>query len=384
MDHPRPYVVLSVATSVDGHIDDTGPDRLVLSNEADFDRVDQVRAESDAILIGATTLRRDNPRLLVNSARRRDERAARGLPPYPLKVTVTRSGDLDRDLRFWHHGGDKLVYCPDPAVPKLRERLGDLADVAGLGPDLDFGVMLDDLGRRGIGRLMVEGGGTIHTQFLTAGLADEIHLAIAPFFLGDPDAPRFVNAGRFPYGPGNRMTLAEARTIGDIAFLRYLPEGRAVSLSPAPPSRSEDRRWLSLAIDLAEQCPPSDTAFSVGCVIVDADGSEISRGFSRERPHFHAEESALSKVAPDDERLPGATLYSSLEPCTRRSSRPRPCAELILDSPIRRVVVAWREPPVFVADAHGVQALEAAGITVVEIPELADAASRMNAHILGL
>jgi 5-amino-6-(5-phosphoribosylamino)uracil reductase len=83
--------------------------------------------------------------------------------------------------------------------------------------------MLDDLGARGIGRLMVEGGGTIHTQFLQAGAADEIHLAIAPFFLGDPDAPRFVNPGTFPDGPSRRMRLAEASTIGDIALLRYMP-----------------------------------------------------------------------------------------------------------------------------------------------------------------
>jgi riboflavin-specific deaminase-like protein len=219
----RPYVLLSVATSIDGYIDDTTPERLLLSNEADCDRVDQVRAESDAILIGATTLRRDNPRLLVNSTERRAEREARGLPPYPLKITVTASGDLDPDLKFWHHGGDKLVYSPDAAVPKLRERLGDLAEVVGLGSGLDFAAMLDDLGTRGIGRLMVEGGGTIHTQFLTAGLADEIHLAIAPFFVGDPDAPRFVNPGTFPNDPAHRMTLAEVQAIGDVAFLRYLP-----------------------------------------------------------------------------------------------------------------------------------------------------------------
>ncbi|GAB2698991.1 RibD family protein [Kitasatospora kifunensis] len=59
----RPFVLLSVATSVDGYIDDTSPQRLLLSNAEDFDRVDQVRAESDAILIGGNTLRRDNPRL---------------------------------------------------------------------------------------------------------------------------------------------------------------------------------------------------------------------------------------------------------------------------------------------------------------------------------
>src|SRR6266496_241764 len=175
----RPYVLLSCAMSVDGFIDDTTAERLLLSNDEDFDRVDQVRAESDAIMIGAVTLRRDNPRLLVKSPERRAEREARGLPPYPLKVTLTASGDLDPGLKFWHHGGDKLVYVPDSAAGKVRDRLGDLAKVASLGAELDFAALLDDLGERGIRRLMVEGGGSVHTQFLAAGLADEIQLAVA-------------------------------------------------------------------------------------------------------------------------------------------------------------------------------------------------------------
>jgi riboflavin-specific deaminase-like protein len=223
----RPYVLLSVAASVDGYIDDAGPTRLVLSNAADLDRVDQVRAESDAILVGATTLRSDDPRLIVRSAKRRAERTAAGRPPYPLKITMTTGGDLDAGLRFWHHGGDKLVYCPDPVVPKLRAGLGDLAEVAGLGAEIDVSAVLADLGRRGVARLMVEGGGTVHTQFLTAGLADELQLAVAPFFVGDPAAPRFVNAGTFIDDPAHRMTLAEVRAIGDMALLRYLPRTKA-------------------------------------------------------------------------------------------------------------------------------------------------------------
>ena len=223
----RPYVLLSCAMSVDGYIDDATSQRLLLSNDADFDRVDQVRAESDAILIGATTLRRDNPRLIVNSEERRKARQERGHPPYPLKITVTASGDLDEGYKFWHHGGDKLVYCPDSVVAKLRDRLGDLAEVVGLGETADFGRMLDDLGSRGIGRLMVEGGSAIHTQFLTAGLADEIQLAIAPFFVGDPAAPRFVEPGLFPSDAAHRMTLAEVRPLGDVALLRFLPHSSA-------------------------------------------------------------------------------------------------------------------------------------------------------------
>lgn len=147
-------------------------------------------------------------------------------------------------------------------------------------------------------------------------------------------------------------------------------------------SPHDDRRWLSLAIELSKRCPPSTTAFSVGAVIVDDHDVEISRGFSREKPSFHAEESALDKLNPGDDRLPAATLYSSLEPCTRRRSRPRTCTDLIISAGIRRVVIAWREPPIFVHDAHGIEALTAAGVEIVELPELADAAAVVNAALL--
>ncbi|MEU5192311.1 dihydrofolate reductase family protein [Streptomyces klenkii] len=221
---PRPHVLLSVATSVDGYIDDTSPVRLLLSNADDFDRVDQVRAESDAILIGAGTIRADNPRLLVNSDERRANRIARGLPEYPLKVTISGSGDLDPEAKFWHHGGEKVAYTTAAGVEKLRTRLDGLADVVSLGDDIDFGKLLDDLGERGIKRLMVEGGGSIHTAFLSQGLADEIHLAIAPLVVGDSEAPRFLHPAAYPGGSSHRMTLAEARTIGDVVLLRYLPK----------------------------------------------------------------------------------------------------------------------------------------------------------------
>jgi len=221
---PRPYVTLSVATSIDGHIDDTSPSRLLLSNADDFDRVDQVRADSDAILIGAGTMRADNPRLLVNSEVRRAAREAAGKPAYPLKVTVTKTGDLERELKFWHHGGDKVAYTTDAAEDKLRKRLKGLADVVSTGEELDFGALLDDLGERGFQRLMVEGGGHVHTAFLSHDLVDEIHLAVAPLVVGQADAPRFLHSADYPWASTRRMTLAEARPIGDVVFMRYLPK----------------------------------------------------------------------------------------------------------------------------------------------------------------
>ena len=89
--------------SIDGYLDSATVNRLPISNAADFDRVDAVRATCDAILVGAATVRNDNPRLLVRSPARREERLARGLLPSPIKVTVTARAELTRDrlLRHW-------------------------------------------------------------------------------------------------------------------------------------------------------------------------------------------------------------------------------------------------------------------------------------------
>ncbi len=219
----RPYILLSAATSVDGYLDDTANQRLIISNKADLDRVDEVRASVDAILVGANTIRRDNPRLLVRSIARRTDRITRGLPENPIKITLTSRGDLDPTASFFTTGpAEKIVYVTTPAVNKTREHLTDVASVVDTGNPLDLHTLLADLAARGVRRLMVEGGGTIHTQFLTAGLANEIHLVIAPFFIGDPAAPRFAGTGTFPHHPGHRMTLAEARQLDDVVFLRYL------------------------------------------------------------------------------------------------------------------------------------------------------------------
>ena len=220
----RPYVLLSVAASLDGCIDDTSETRLLLSNDADFDRVDQVRASVDAILVGANTIRRDNPRLLVRSTERQRDRVRRGLAAHPVKVTLTTSGNLDPAARFFTTGhGYKLVYAPNSSVDNVRQHLRDAATVVSAGDPLDLHAVLDDLADRKIERLLVEGGATIYPQFLTAGLADEIHLVFAPYFVGDPNAPHFVHPGWFPQNSHNPMMLAEARLIGEVVLLRYFP-----------------------------------------------------------------------------------------------------------------------------------------------------------------
>ncbi|MEU4693049.1 dihydrofolate reductase family protein [Actinoplanes sp. NPDC023714] len=226
----RPYVLLSCGMSIDGYLDDASGERLLLSNDADFDRVDEVRAGCDAILVGASTIRSDNPRLLVRSAERRAARMARGEHPDPVKVTVTSTCHLDPQASFFTTGESaKLVYCATPALEKAHELLGPVATVVDGGDPVGAARITDDLATRGIRRLMVEGGGRMHTQFLTAGLADELQLVIAPLFVGDSRAPKFVHDGVFPWGPSNRAGLAEVRQIGDVVLLRYALSTRFTS-----------------------------------------------------------------------------------------------------------------------------------------------------------
>jgi 5-amino-6-(5-phosphoribosylamino)uracil reductase len=222
----RPYTLLSCSMSMDGYLDGASG-RLQLSNAADFDRVDAERATCDAILVGAATIRNDDPRLLVRSAERRAERVARGRPPSPTKVTVTSAGNLDPGAAFFVCGGteggasEKLVYCRSDSVASATARLGAVATVVDAGQPVTMQRVCEDLHDRGVRRLMVEGGGSVLTQVLADDLADELQLVVAPFFVGDSRARRFVGDGGFPWSASHRATLFEVRHIGDVALLRY-------------------------------------------------------------------------------------------------------------------------------------------------------------------
>jgi 5-amino-6-(5-phosphoribosylamino)uracil reductase len=227
--------------SLDGYIDDATADRLVLSGAQDLDRVDELRASCDAILVGAGTIRADNPRLLLHSQARRAARIAAGLAADPLRVTITGSGELEASARVFNSGEVRpRVYVPSAAFAGLRARLSQVADVVEVvdeSADAEgYGVLssvLADLAGAGIGRLMVEGGSSTLTQFLTSGYADELQLAVAPFFVGDPRAPSFAGAGRFPWSSRQPARLAHVRPVGNDVLLVYALSERYANIGPA-------------------------------------------------------------------------------------------------------------------------------------------------------
>jgi pyrimidine deaminase RibD-like protein len=147
-------------------------------------------------------------------------------------------------------------------------------------------------------------------------------------------------------------------------------------------SDRDDCALLTRAIELAHRSPPSATAFSVGALVVAGDATVLAEGWSRMHDsHDHAEEAALASLGHGWRPPSGTTVYSSLEPCSVRASRPRTCTELILAAGVERVVFAWREPSVFV-DCEGAELLRAAGLEVVEVPELAEEVRAVNRHLL--
>ncbi|HEY8317331.1 MAG TPA: dihydrofolate reductase family protein [Amnibacterium sp.] len=244
----RPYTVLSCCISLDGYLDDAADRRLHLSNDADFARVDGVRATCDAILVGAGTVRSDDPRLLVRAPTLRAARVGAGRGSSPMKVTVTRTADLDPESRFFTTGdADRLVYSSSTAHTRARQRFGDLATIVDAGRRPTMSEVVQDLAARGVERLLVEGGRSVLTQFLAAGLADELQLAVAPVFVGDSRAPRFVDDGPFPWTGARRAELTGTRAVGDVAVLTYALSERAVHPLPQPdalpvPADAADRR----------------------------------------------------------------------------------------------------------------------------------------------
>jgi 5-amino-6-(5-phosphoribosylamino)uracil reductase len=206
-----PYVIISTAMTIDGYIDDASDERLVISNKKDLEAVNEIRKSCDGILIGANTIRKDNPRLLTKS-----EKSL-------TKITITASGEIDRSSNFFTAGDSpKIVYTISGIQKSLAIKLSGKAVVVEAGnKTVDLQVVLEDLFKRGINRLMVEGGSTILTQFFEQRYVNELRVAIAGFFVGDANAPRFVKPGMFPWNKNHKMQLVHIDKLDDMAILTY-------------------------------------------------------------------------------------------------------------------------------------------------------------------
>ena len=217
------YVIAKCAMSLDGYIDDATHERLVLSSKEDRDAVTQLRATCDAILIGAGTLRADNPSLGLRGDDLQRRRVDAGLPAEPAKIVITTTGELPIDGRFFTTGtGRPIVIAGAGINEKNAAAIRSVAELHILpSPDCTPAIILNLLSTLGIGRLLVEGGTSILTQFIASNAVDELRVAVAPFFVGNAAAPRAFAPARYPHDPTNRMQLVSVQMLGDMAALSY-------------------------------------------------------------------------------------------------------------------------------------------------------------------
>ena len=188
----RPHVFINVAVTADGKMDTFERKGSAISSPQDKARVDRLRAESDAVMVGGKTLLDEDPQLTVKSEALRAERVGRGLQPNPVKVGVVTCANLKLNSAFLTAGSTRIVIfttrqTSNVQVNALRERGAEV--FVQDGPRVDLVKALQILKEIGVERLMVEGGGTLNFELLQLGLVDEVKIYVAPMVFGGESAP---------------------------------------------------------------------------------------------------------------------------------------------------------------------------------------------------
>ena len=348
-------ITLSVALSGDNHIDDNSGSRLILSTAGDWAEVYRLRALHDAILIGGGTLRSDNPSLRPKGS----ERA-------PMRVVVSGSGTIDPSLKiFATEGGGEVVIFSNIARPELD----GLATVI-VRQEIDVPVIITELERLGVGSIFVEGGAQILDMFLRSGEVNTLRVAKNPtIIVNDDTAPYFDPT---PWVEGLRGQQAQFEQM----------EVTTYALSQRGAVSDHDREMIRRTIEVSRCSPPRDSCYRVGAVIETLRG-EVFEGYTLETaPTHHAEQAALTKALSSGVSLVGATIYSSIEPCSSRVSEPKSCSELIIEHGFARVCFALYEPSHFV-ECHGAENMRRHGVDVCVAAEESHDVLSINKHLLG-
>jgi 2,5-diamino-6-(ribosylamino)-4(3H)-pyrimidinone 5'-phosphate reductase len=223
----RPYVVVNVAMSADGKLSTRERRQVKISGAQDFNRVDRLKASSDAVMVGIGTVLADDPSLTVKGEECRQHRKDRGVDEHPARIVVDSRARIPLDAAILHKGdGLRIVAVSEKADKKKIAALKQSATVIVAGEKkVDLAHLMDELGTMGIQRVMVEGGGELIAGLIRAGVVDEIYTFIGNLIIGGRDAPTladgkgFLLEEEFP-----RLTLIETRRIENGILLHWKVE----------------------------------------------------------------------------------------------------------------------------------------------------------------
>jgi len=195
----RPYTFINVAMTTDGKIDTFERKGSAISSKQDKERVDQLRAAADGILVGGKTLLEEQPKLTVKSEALREVRIQRGLSPNPIKMGVTTSianADILLESDFIKVGPARIVIFTTSQTSISQIELLRAHGVEVFfddAPHVDLNKMMLTLKKIGVDHLMVEGGGTVNFELIRLGVVDEIILYVAPMLFGGATAPTLAD-----------------------------------------------------------------------------------------------------------------------------------------------------------------------------------------------
>jgi len=227
----RPFVYINVAATADGKIDTFERRGAAISSQRDKERVDKLRAEADAIMVGGHTLHDEDPKLTVKSESLRAERLARGLPANPAKVGVSARLHLKPDSDFLNAGPARIFLFTtsrtDESQLSMLRSCGAEVFIHE-GESVDLVKLLSTLKEIEINRLMVEGGAALNFELMQLGLVDELTIYVAPMIFGGEKAPAIAAGSGLARSGAIPLKLVESQAWDDGGvLLRYQFEKRS-------------------------------------------------------------------------------------------------------------------------------------------------------------
>jgi 2,5-diamino-6-(ribosylamino)-4(3H)-pyrimidinone 5'-phosphate reductase len=218
------YVHVNAAVSVDGKLSSRRREQVAISGDADFDRVDRIRAAADAVLVGVGTVLADDPHLTLDEEDRRIQRLRNGRPASPARVVADSRARTPTDARILDDAATTYLLVSDRADPDRLEALRDAgAEILEAGGDdgrVDFGAAFDALEAEGVDRAMVEGGGEVIFSLFGADLVDELTVFVGSLVIGGRDAPTLADGEGF-VDDFPRLDLVDVVRVDDGVLLSY-------------------------------------------------------------------------------------------------------------------------------------------------------------------
>ncbi|MEM4780495.1 MAG: 2,5-diamino-6-(ribosylamino)-4(3H)-pyrimidinone 5'-phosphate reductase [Halalkalicoccus sp.] len=216
------YVVVNAATSADGKLSSRRREQIAISGPADFERVDALRAESDAVMVGVGTVLADDPSLTLDSTERMAARTDRSEPPHPARVVADSRARTPPDARILDDEATTYLLVSEAAPAERIERLETTgARIVEAGAErVALEPALAELASEGIERAMVEGGGELIFSLFAAGLVDELSVFVGPTIIGGREAPTLADGEGFVEG-FPELALESVERLDDGVLLRW-------------------------------------------------------------------------------------------------------------------------------------------------------------------